>query len=71
MYRRWLTETRYYYSHLGQDLLGDWVLTRMWGGRGSRRGRMMRTMVSSLAEGMAMLARVEKARAGHGYWKAD
>ena len=33
MYRRWLTETRYYYSHLGRDLLGDWVLTRMWGGR--------------------------------------
>jgi hypothetical protein len=64
MYRRWLTETRYYYSHLGRDLLGDWVLTRMWGdSRGSRRGRMMGTMVSSVDDGMAMLARVEKARA--------
>lgn len=31
MNRRWLTETRNYYAHLGQDLLGDWVLTRMWG----------------------------------------
>lgn len=30
--RRWLAETRYYYAHLGQDLLADRVLTRMWGG---------------------------------------
>jgi len=32
MSRRWLAETRYYYAHLGQDLLDDRVLTRMWGG---------------------------------------
>jgi hypothetical protein len=32
---------------------------------------MIDTVVSSLDDGMAMLARVEKARARHGYWKAD
>ena len=31
---RWERDTRYYELHLRQDLFGDWVLTRVWGGKG-------------------------------------
>jgi hypothetical protein len=38
---RWERGTRYYEAHLHQDLWGDWVLTQVWGRRGTELGRMV------------------------------
>ena len=35
---RWETAQRYYAAYLHRDLWGEVVLTRAWGGRGSRLG---------------------------------
>ena len=34
------TDTRYYKIFLQQDLLGDWVVTCAYGGKGSNRGQV-------------------------------
>jgi hypothetical protein len=41
VYLRWQRGTRYYEVHLHQDLWGDWVLTQVWGRRGTELGRMV------------------------------
>jgi hypothetical protein len=38
-YRRWEKAQRYYEAHIHQDLWGEWVLTRVWGRRGTLLGR--------------------------------
>jgi hypothetical protein len=40
---RWERGTRYYEVYLHQDLWGDWVLTQVWGRRGTELGRMVHT----------------------------
>lgn len=67
MSQRWLTDTRYYYAQLGQDLLGDWVLTRMWGGRCSRRGGALRSVYPSEEAARRALLQISARRKSHGY----
>jgi len=50
-----------------QDLWGDWVLTRIWGRRGSALGQVRRAPCESYAEALAKLAGVEKRRVRRGY----
>jgi len=64
---RWEKETRYYEVHVVQDLWGDWVLTRIWGRRGSAIGQIRRAPCESYTEALAQLARLEKRRAQRGY----
>jgi len=64
---RWEKETRYYEVHVVQDLWGGWVLTRIWGRRGSALGQIRRAPCESYAEALEKLARVEKRRAQRGY----
>ena len=35
---RWHSETRYYCAYLYQDLFGDWIVNRSWGGRYNELG---------------------------------
>lgn len=59
---RWEKETRYYEVHLQQDLWGTWVLTRIWGRRGSPMGQVRRIPCASYAEAMKQLAAVRSQR---------
>lgn len=34
---RWESKRRYYTARLSQDLLGDWVIERAWGGLFNRK----------------------------------
>jgi len=63
-------KARYYQVHLVRDLFGDWTLRKVWGGIGSRRGRMHSTGVSSYAEGIAQVDVIAKHRARRGYRSA-
>jgi transposase len=47
----WERGTRYYEVHLHQDLWGDWVLTQVWGRRGTELGRMVHTPCASYEKG--------------------
>jgi len=64
---RWEKETRYYEVHLQQDLWGGWVLTRIWGRRGSPMGQIRRVPCASYAEAMKQLAAVRSQRQRRGY----
>ncbi len=67
MHQLWHKETRYYQARLEQDLFGFWVVTRVWGRRGTRRGQIRTLAVSSPAEGMQRLADIAVLRRQHGY----
>lgn len=63
----WLTDARYYHVSLVNDLLGDWVLVRRWGGRRSRRGGEKTTYMANRLMGERAYERVCAARRRHGY----
>ncbi|CAI8982354.1 WGR domain-containing protein [Methylocaldum szegediense] len=64
---RWEKETRYYEIHLQQDLWGSWVLTRIWGRRGSPMGQVRRAPFECYAEAMKQLTAVQSQRKRRGY----
>ncbi len=64
---RWESRTRYYEVHLHQDLWGQWILTRTWGGKGSQRGRIRHQPCSSRQEGERQLESIGRRRERHGY----
>lgn len=68
-HRAWVhrEKHRYYQVYLEQDLFGDWSLRTVWGGVGSRRGRVHNTGVGSYEEGLGQIREIEKRRAQRGY----
>lgn len=64
---RWEKDSRYYEVHVVQDLWGEWVLTRIWGQRGTAMGQIRRVPCESYAEALTKLAQMEKRRAQRGY----
>jgi predicted DNA-binding WGR domain protein len=43
---------RYYECRLQKDLLGDWVITRNWGGINTQLGQVKHQLVESYGEGV-------------------
>jgi len=64
---RWERDTRYYELRLERDLLGDWVLVRVWGRRGSAMGQVRKAVCGSREEGLALFADAEGRRRKRGY----
>ena len=54
---RWERDTRYYELHLRQDLFGDWVLTRVWGGKGTALGQIKHELCEVYAAGVALASK--------------
>jgi hypothetical protein len=71
-HERWVNreKARYYQAHLFRDLFGDWILLKVWGGCGSRRGRLASTAVASYSEGLGALREIGERRRGRGYERA-
>jgi len=67
--RSWINaeKARYYQVFLDQDLFGDWTLRKVWGGIGSRRGRMHSTGVASYEVGVELVDEIARRRAQRGY----
>jgi hypothetical protein len=63
----YLSPTRHYTALLHQDLFDQWILTKIWGARGSRLGRVVDVRLRDYAEGLAMLEAVKRQRARRGY----
>ena len=64
---RWEKDTRYYEAHVEQDLWGGWVLTRIWGRRGTAMGQVRRAPCETYEEAVEKLAGIEKRRLKRGY----
>ena len=64
---RWESPTRYYLAWLHRDLLGDWVLSRWWGGLANRRGGQRHEPVASPTDAEIRLQDIAKTRLRHGY----
>jgi hypothetical protein len=57
---------RYYSAIISQDLFGEWILERHWGGN-KKRGRKVELPCSSYEEATKQLTRLQKIRKRHGY----
>ncbi|MGH8548153.1 MAG: hypothetical protein ACRERU_06040 [Methylococcales bacterium] len=68
---RWQKETchgyRYYHVLLHQDLLGQWNLTRIWGGSLRQAGRVRQHILESRDQGLRVLKEISKRRKVRGY----
>lgn len=64
---RWETEKRYYLASLNRDLFGDWVVTRVWGGRSNRLGRISDVPVPDFLAGIDLLNQIAQQRKRRGY----
>jgi predicted DNA-binding WGR domain protein len=64
---RWERGTRYYEARLHPNLWGQWVVTRSWGRRGQRLGRVVDVPCASYEEGRQHLAAVQARRQQRGY----
>jgi hypothetical protein len=60
-------DKRYYLIMLYRDLLGDLVLTKVWGGIGKANGNQYHIPVTSESEGLALIDQVIKRRRQRGY----
>lgn len=58
---------RYYVARLQKDLLGDWVVTKIWGGLGSAGGRVVHILCESEKDGVFLIEKISKVRSRRGY----
>ena len=65
--RRWEKDTRFYEALIERDLFGDWVLTLVWGRRGSALGRVQHRVQPSVAAAHDALQTVARRRQCRGY----
>ena len=66
-HHRWHKGTRYYEVLLHQDLWGGWIVTRVWGRRGSPLGQVRHQPCESRAEGLNQAQQIQQRRAQRGY----
>ena len=68
--QRFESPTRWYVAELMQDLWGQWVIRKSWGGRHNAMGNSQTEPVESYEAGLERMARLAKERARRGYDKA-
>ena len=64
---RWEKDTRYYQAIVHQDLLGDWVVLKMWGSKLSKLGLHVIEVVDSQEQGRARVEQIAIIRKKRGY----
>jgi hypothetical protein len=66
---RWINpeKHRYYQADLVRDLFGEWTLIWAWGGLGSNRGALRRTLVPSYEAGLERIREIDERRKRRGY----
>lgn len=66
----WQRGDRYYWCALQQNLFGEWVVLRKWGGRKTGKGGQMETPCTNPEEGQRLIQDVQKRRQYRGYTAA-
>ncbi|MGG6242879.1 WGR domain-containing protein [Nodosilinea sp. AN01ver1] len=63
----WQRGDRFYWCALRQNLFGEWVLLRRWGGRRTGKGGQSETCCADLVEGNRLMQDVLRRRRSRGY----
>lgn len=58
---------RYYKLMLSRDLLGDWVITRVWGGLNQATGRVSHIPCPTYDDAIKLMVEISRIRIKHGY----
>lgn len=58
---------RYYKIYLSRDLLGDLVVTRVWGGINNANGKISHYCCSSHEDAQKIIKKIAHTRSRHGY----
>ena len=58
---------RYYHVILNQDLFGDWVITKAWGGINQATGRITHSPCHSSEKARLLIKKITKIREKRGY----
>jgi hypothetical protein len=61
---------RYYKLILSRDLLGDWVVTRVWGGLNQATGRISHIPCPTYNDAIKLMEKISKTRTNRGYVNA-
>jgi hypothetical protein len=66
---RWVhpNKKRYYRVFLSRDLLGDWVVTKSWGGISTSMGKVAHVACPSLEEAKKLIDTIASTRTKRGY----
>lgn len=62
-----LAKLRYYLVYVTQDLFGEWIIIKSWGGLNKAGGQVLSTPCASYDEAMAKIESIKKARIRCGY----
>lgn len=65
--QRWQTARRYYVVEVTQDLFGNWLVKRSWGGLGSHRSNSVTMPANDYKQALKLLEDVAKRRQQRGY----
>ena len=58
---------RYYVVYINQDLLGDWVVTRVWGSTNTTHGKIVHTPYLSYSAAIRVLKILKEKKLKRGY----
>lgn len=61
------SKQRYYHVLVAQDLFGDWVITKAWGGISQSSGRITHLFCTSSDSAFDILKKIIKTREQRGY----
>lgn len=64
---RWETANRYYVARAYEDLLGDWIVEKAWGGLTNNLGNGQQEIVTTMAAAEKALARIHNERKARHY----
>lgn len=63
----WLSDKRYYFAELKQDLFGQWMIRRQWSGRYQKGGQTREARYAHYEDALAALIEIDERRLKHGY----
>ncbi len=64
---RWETDSRYYVARAYQDLLGDWIVEKAWGGLTNKLGNSKQEIVTSFDAAVSAMMHIRKERSARHY----
>lgn len=64
---RWETSSRYYVARAYQDLLGDWIVEKAWGGLHNHLGNGQQEIVSTYEAALQVIGCIHRERKARRY----
>ena len=64
---RWETASRYYVARAYEDLLGDWIVEKAWGGLTNNLGNGQQEIVSTYEDAVTLMSKIHRERSKRHY----